>query len=57
VADRCHPPAITVLINAIGDLLLVISGLLFLLVPMRGHHSGIVELPEFRYLNSHNFCF
>jgi cytochrome c oxidase subunit 1 len=43
------PQAITVLISFIGGLLLVISGLLFLLVLLRGHRSRVVELPEFRF--------
>jgi len=43
------PQAITVTLSAIGGLLLVISGVLFLLVLLRGHRSGIVDLPEFRF--------
>ena len=43
------PQAITVTLSAIGGLLLVISGVLFLLVLLRGHRSSIVDLPEFRF--------
>jgi cytochrome c oxidase subunit 1 len=43
------PQAVTVLISSVGGLLMVISGLLFLLVLLRGHRSRIVELPEFRF--------
>jgi cytochrome c oxidase subunit 1 len=43
------PQAITVILSAIGGLLLVISGLLFLLVLLRGHRGSLVELPEFRF--------
>jgi cytochrome c oxidase subunit 1 len=43
------PQAITVIISAIGGLLLVISGLLFLFVLLRGHRSRLIELPEFRF--------
>jgi cytochrome c oxidase subunit 1 len=38
-----------VILSTIGGLLLVISGLLFLLVLLRGHRSRMVELPEFRF--------
>jgi cytochrome c oxidase subunit 1 len=43
------PQAVTVLISFAGGLLLVVSGLLFLLVLLRGHRSSLVELPEFRF--------
>ena len=43
------PQAITVILSAIGGLLLVISGVLFLLVLLRGHRGSLVELPEFRF--------
>jgi cytochrome c oxidase subunit 1 len=43
------PQAITVVLSAIGGLLLVISGILFLLVLLRGHRSSLVELPDFRF--------
>jgi cytochrome c oxidase subunit 1 len=43
------PQAITVILSTIGGLLLVISGILFLLVLLRGHRSRMVELPEFRF--------
>jgi cytochrome c oxidase subunit 1 len=43
------PQAVTVLISSVGGLLMVVSGLLFLLVLLRGHRSRIVELPEFRF--------
>jgi cytochrome c oxidase subunit I len=43
------PQAITVILSAIGGLLLVISGVLFLLVLLRGHRGSRVELPEFRF--------
>jgi cytochrome c oxidase subunit 1 len=43
------PQAITVTLSAIGGLILVISGLLFLLVLVRGHRSAAISLPEFRF--------
>jgi cytochrome c oxidase subunit 1 len=43
------PMAITVTLSTIGGALLVISGVLFLLVLLRGHRSRLVELPEFRF--------
>jgi len=43
------PQAVTVLISSVGGLLLVISGLLFLLILLRGHRSRTVDLPEFRF--------
>jgi cytochrome c oxidase subunit 1 len=43
------PQAITVTLSTIGGLLLVISGLLFLLVLAGGHRSAQVALPEFRF--------
>jgi cytochrome c oxidase subunit 1 len=43
------PQAITVIITFIGGLLLVVSGLLFLLVLARGHRSALVALPEFTF--------
>jgi cytochrome c oxidase subunit 1 len=43
------PQAITVTLSTIGGLLLVISGLLFLLVLARGHRSAAISLPEFRF--------
>ena len=43
------PQAITVIISAIGGLLLVISGLLFVLVLLRGHRSRVIELSEFHF--------
>ena len=43
------PQAITVIITFIGGLILVVSGLLFLLVLLRGHRSMRIELPEFRF--------
>jgi cytochrome c oxidase subunit 1 len=43
------PLAATVLISSVGGLLMVISGLLFLLVLLRGHRSRLVELPAFRF--------
>jgi cytochrome c oxidase subunit I len=43
------PQALTVVITFLGGLLLVASGLLFLLVLLRGHRSAPVSLPEFRF--------
>jgi cytochrome c oxidase subunit 1 len=43
------PQAITVILSAIGGLMLVISGVLFLLVLLRGHRGSVVELPAFRF--------
>jgi cytochrome c oxidase subunit 1 len=43
------PQAVTVLISFVGGLLMVISGLLFLLVLLRGHRSRLVELHDFRF--------
>jgi cytochrome c oxidase subunit I len=43
------PQAITVVISFIGGLLLVVSGLLFLLVLLRGHGAPRITLPEFRF--------
>nr|WP_235584305.1 cbb3-type cytochrome c oxidase subunit I [Massilia sp. MS-15] len=43
------PQAITVIITFFGGLLLVLSGLLFLLVLLRGHRSEAIVLPEFRF--------
>jgi cytochrome c oxidase subunit 1 len=43
------PQAITVIISFIGGLLLVVSGLLFLLVLINGHRSARISLPEFRF--------
>ena len=43
------PQAITVVITFIGGLLLVASGLLFLLVLARGHRSATVTLPEYTF--------
>jgi cytochrome c oxidase subunit 1 len=43
------PQAVTVLISFVGGLLMVISGLLFLLVLLRGHRARVIELPEFRF--------
>jgi cytochrome c oxidase subunit 1 len=43
------PQAITVTLSAIGGLILVISGLLFLLVLVGGHRSAAISLPEFRF--------
>ncbi|MBQ5962008.1 cbb3-type cytochrome c oxidase subunit I [Massilia sp. ZL223] len=43
------PQAITVIITFFGGLILVVSGLLFLLVLLGGHRSGRIELPEFRF--------
>lgn len=41
--------AVSVIITFCGGLLLVVSGLLFLLVLLRGHRSAAVALPEFRF--------
>jgi cytochrome c oxidase subunit 1 len=43
------PQAITVTLSTIGGLLLVVSGLLFILVLRRGHRGAPVSLPEFRF--------
>ena len=43
------PQAVTVLISFVGGLLMCISGLLFLLVLLRGHRDRVVDLPEFRF--------
>jgi cytochrome c oxidase subunit I len=43
------PQAITVILSAIGGMLLVVSGVLFLLVLLGGHRAATVELPEFRF--------
>jgi len=43
------PQAVTVLLSFVGGLLLVVSGLLFLMVLLRGHRARLVELPEFRF--------
>jgi cytochrome c oxidase subunit 1 len=43
------PQAVTVLISSVGGLLMVVSGLLFLLILLRGHRARLVELPEFRF--------
>jgi cytochrome c oxidase subunit 1 len=43
------PQAITVVISFIGGLLLVVSGLLFLVVLLRGHGAHKISLPEFRF--------
>jgi cytochrome c oxidase subunit 1 len=43
------PQAVTVLISSVGGLLMVVSGLLFVLVLLRGHRSRAIELPEFRF--------
>jgi cytochrome c oxidase subunit 1 len=43
------PQAVTVIMSAIGGLLLVVSGLLFLLVLLRGHMAPRITLPEFRF--------
>ncbi|MGZ5201379.1 MAG: cbb3-type cytochrome c oxidase subunit I [Telluria sp.] len=43
------PQAITVVISFIGGLLLVVSGLLFVLVLLRGHGAAKISLPEFRF--------
>lgn len=43
------PQAITVIITFLGGLLLVVSGLLFLLILLRGHRSERIALPEFRF--------
>ncbi|HWJ93453.1 MAG TPA: cbb3-type cytochrome c oxidase subunit I, partial [Telluria sp.] len=43
------PQAITVVMSAVGGLLLVISGLLLLLVLFGGHRSAKITLPEFRF--------
>jgi cytochrome c oxidase subunit 1 len=43
------PQAITVTLSALGGLLLVISGLLFVLVLLRGHRSAAISLPEYRF--------
>jgi cytochrome c oxidase subunit 1 len=43
------PQAITVTLSTFGGLLLVISGLLFLLVLAGGHRSAPATLPEFRF--------
>lgn len=43
------PQALAVIITFIGGLILVISGLLFLLVLLQGHRSLRIALPEFRF--------
>jgi cytochrome c oxidase subunit 1 len=43
------PQAITVIVSTIGGLLLVLSGLMFLLVLRRGHRGAPLSLPEFRF--------
>jgi len=43
------PQAITVILSFIGGLMLVVSGVLFLVVLLRGHRERLVELPEFRF--------
>ncbi|GAB3457070.1 b(o/a)3-type cytochrome-c oxidase subunit 1 [Massilia terrae] len=43
------PQAITVVLSFFGGLLLVISGLLFIIVLLRGHGGARVTLPEFRF--------
>jgi cytochrome c oxidase subunit I len=43
------PQAITVIMSFIGGLLLVVSGVLFVLVLLRGHMSERITLPEFRF--------
>jgi len=43
------PQALTVVITFLGSLLLLVSGLLFLLVLLRGHRAPLVALPEFRF--------
>lgn len=43
------PQAVTVIITFFGGLILVFSGLLFLLILLRGHRSGKVTLPEFTF--------
>jgi cytochrome c oxidase subunit I len=43
------PQAITVILSTIGGLLLVVSGVLFLLVLLGGHRGARISLPEFRF--------
>jgi len=43
------PQALAVIITFVGGLILVISGLLFLLVLLGGHRSLRIDLPEFRF--------
>ena len=43
------PQAITVIITFFGGLMLVVSGLLFLLILFNGHRSARASLPEFRF--------
>lgn len=43
------PQAAAVIMSFIGGLLLVVSGILFLLVLLRGHMSERIMLPEFRF--------
>ena len=51
--DYSHPAltaqAVTVVITFFGGLILVLSGLLFILVLLRGHRSTPVKLPEFTF--------
>jgi cytochrome c oxidase subunit 1 len=43
------PQAITVIMSFIGGLMLVVSGILFVFVLLRGHMSERITLPEFRF--------
>jgi cytochrome c oxidase subunit 1 len=43
------PQAITVIMSAVGGLMLVVSGILFVAVLLRGHMSERITLPEFRF--------
>lgn len=43
------PQAVSVIITFAGGLLLVISGVLFIAVLVRGHLGSRIELPEFRF--------
>jgi cytochrome c oxidase subunit 1 len=43
------PQATAVIVSFVGGLMLVVSGLLFLLVLLGGHRSAHVTLPEFRF--------
>jgi cytochrome c oxidase subunit 1 len=43
------PMALSVMFSFIGGLMLVVSGLLFIVVLARGHRAGRVALPEFRF--------
>jgi cytochrome c oxidase subunit I len=43
------PHALSVTITFFGGLLLVLSGLLFVFILLRGHRASRIELPEFRF--------